>query len=364
MNSDLIRDTFERGTERRAQRREFIRMASGIGAAVAGGSILAACGGGGDGNNTSVTPTPTPSSSSSAAAVSDADILNFALNLEYLEAEFYQYAVGNNGLPASSRTAGSASGTFQGTVIPGRAVTFTDPLVRQYAREIAADELAHVNFLRSALGTAAVAEPAIDVGFGVNNAFSNAARAAGLITANQVFDPYASDEAFLLGAFLFEDVGVTAYAGAAPLLTSKVYLEAAAGILAAEAYHAGLVRTVLYRKGITVNGTATSEATPTINIGNGPTAINVISATEAISNLRDSADNSMDDDQGLRGTGSGLTGTANLVPTDGNALAYARSTGDVLNIVYLSAASQSTSAPGSFFPGGVNGNIRTSSAFV
>jgi hypothetical protein len=265
------------------------------------------------------------------SAISDPDILNFALNLEYLEAQFYSFAVNGSGL-ANGDLGGSGT---QGAVTGGRRVNFTDPIVAQYAREIAADEIAHVKFLRAALGASAVAQPAIDIGTDPNGAFSSAARAAGLIGAGASFDPYASDEAFLLGAFIFEDVGVTAYKGAAPLITNKTFLEAAAGILAVEAYHASIVRTTLYAKGI---------ATPSLR-----------SAAGAISDARDSLDGPSDLDQGIAPIGA----ASNIVPLDKDGIAFSRSPGQVLNIAYLRRTAVDR---GGFFPNGVNGNIRMSAA--
>jgi hypothetical protein len=265
------------------------------------------------------------------SAPSDGDILNFALNLEYLEAQFYYFAFFGTGLPQNIL---SGTGT-QGAVRGGRKVNFTDTKVSQYAAEIAADERAHVEFLRGALGAAAVAQPAIDISSDANGAFSAAARAAGLIGPGQSFDPYASDENFLLGAFIFEDVGVTAYKGAAPLIASKTFLEAAAGILAVEAYHAALIRTTLYQKGIQ--------------------APSLITATERISDARDSLDDPTDKDQGI----AQRNDAANIAPLDANGIAFSRNAPDVLNIVYLTAVAASQ---GGFFPNGVNGAIRTSSA--
>ncbi len=319
--------------ERRDARRAFLRRATAGTAAVAGASLLSGCF---DDDDDKPLPTPTPSptpSPSPTPGVTDADVLNFALNLEYLEAQFYLFAATGSGLPAAQLSGAGTAGAATG----GRQVSFTDPLVANYAREIAADEAAHVAFLRTAIGTTAVAQPAIDLSPG--GAFTGAARAAGLVSGSAVFDPYASDENFLLAAYIFEDVGVTAYKGAAPLITNKTYLEAAAGILAAEAYHAGLVRTVLYRKGLT---------TPSL-----------IDATEAISNARDSLDGSSDLDQGVRTSGSGANLTSNIVPTDASGVAFSRSAGQVLNIVFLNRQAVTM---GGFFPQGVNGTIKTSAA--
>ncbi len=326
-DQSLLIDVLQKRAKTRADRRQFFRKTSGVAAGLAGGVILSACGGGG-GSAGGAIAQPAP-----AAGPTDAEILNFALNLEYLEAQFYQYAVFGTGLAASMLT---GTGT-QGAVVGGHAVSFRDPVVAQYAREIAKDEIEHVAFLRAALGASAVAQPAIDVGgTDPNGAFSKAAQAAGLVGAGVAFDPYASDEAFLLGAFIFEDVGVTAYKGAAPLITNKTYLEAAAGILAAEAYHAGLIRSTLYSKGV---------ATPSLR-----------SAAGAISDARDSLDGSPDDDQGIVGPDPSI---ANIAPLDKNGIAYSRTPGQVLNIVYLNANAVSM---GGFFPKGVNGDIVMSSA--
>ncbi|WP_174291196.1 ferritin-like domain-containing protein [Sphingomonas bacterium] len=324
LQNETILALVERSEKRRTERRSFLKAAGAASAATVGLAVLSACGGDKDYGN------PTPAATSTT--LGDADVLNFALNLEYLEATFYSYAA--FGTPLSVSSTGGVGTT--GTVTGGRQVNFTDPVVAQYAREIALDEINHVNFLRSQLAGSSVALPSLNIDGGATGAFTAAARAAGVVSATGTFDPYASDENFLLGAFIFEDVGVTAYKGASPLIANKTYLEAAAGILAVEAYHAGLIRTILYTKGM--------NATPSL-----------ITNAGLISDARDSLDGASDDDQGIAMSG----GASNIVPTDTNGITYSRSTGQVLNVVYLNKASVSS---GGFFPAGVNGAIKTSAA--
>lgn len=213
-------------------------------------------------------------------------------------------------------------------VIGGQKALLTGA-VANYAREVAIDEIKHVKFLRTALGKAAVPIPVIDIG----PAFAAAGNAALNTTLNPPFNPYANNLFFLLGAFIFEDVGVTAYQGAVPFIQSRDYVAAAAGILAVESYHAGLVRTLLFKEAFTVVQ---------------PYGVMVKNIVQAISDLRGAVGGGKD--QGIiRGKLS-----ANIVPTDDNSLTFARKPGDVLPIVTLGAKNNQ----GGFFPDGLNGNIK------
>ena len=128
------------------------------------------------------------------------DVLNFALKLEYLEMYFYQIRGGVTGLSAASAAA---------------------------LGPIATDEANHVAFLRSVLSGNAIAAPtAAQFDF----------------TAKGAFDPTVAVQ-YLALAQSFEDTGVRAYKGAAPLLMSnKTVLTAALNIHSIEARHASQIR--------------------------------------------------------------------------------------------------------------------------
>ncbi len=90
-------------------------------------------------------------------------------------------------------------------------------------------------------GSAAVAQPLINL-----TAVSAAANAASGTSLSPPFDYSSGDFEVLLSAFLFEDVGVTAYNGAVPyLLGSPSLLSAAVSIGLVEGYHSGAVSSPL-----------------------------------------------------------------------------------------------------------------------
>lgn len=252
-------------------RRNFLKNVGLAGAGIAAGAIIQGCS-----DNSSSNP--------KAQSIPETDVLNFALNLEYLEGEFYSVAVTGKTLD-SSVTGGTSTATG------GAKVPFTDTRLADIAAEILKDEMLHVKFLRTALGGMAVAEPAINLS------------ALGI--------GFASEAEFLTLSRAFEDTGVSAYAGAATLLTGN-NLQAAAQILGTEAYHAGNIRLKVVEAGVSVKATDSLDVIP--------------------------------DEQ-------------HFFPVDANALAIKRTPSQVLAIVYANATAGTNK--GGFFPNGLNGNIKT-----
>lgn len=176
-----------------------------------------------------------------AAGVSDFDILNFALNLEYLESEFYYYSTTGQGIAAAG-IGTSGTGT-SGPTTGGKKTSFTDPTTQKIATQITTDEGTHVGLLRNALGAQAVAKPAID------------------LSAGGTFD-FTTMKVWPQLARAFEDTGVSAYVGAAPLVSSKEILATAAALLGMETYHAGAIRLLVAQMGIATTPTDSLDVVP------------------------------------------------------------------------------------------------------
>jgi rubrerythrin len=247
--------------------------------------------------------------------ITDADIFNFALNLESLETEYYLRGTSGKGMDDAD------AGESPGVVSGGNLVPWENSVLRELMDEVANNELAHVRYYRRVLGKKAVSRPEIDLA-----AFAVAGKAAGL---GDNFDPFANEMNFFLGGMLMEDVGVTAYHGAAPLIKNKEFLDAAAGILAVEAYHMGMARSVLYQMG--------------------PQARE---AANALSDARDKLDGPEDLDQGIV-----VDGHANIVPSNKDGQAFSRTPQQVLRIVYL--ADKAGVSSGGLFPKGMNGVLKS-----
>jgi len=184
-----------------------------------------------------------------AATYSDADVLNFALNLEYLEAEFYlmsTYGTTLVGLGVISKE-DETGPTTGGGMVPD----FGASPAAALGTALRTDEVNHVKFLRSALGADAVKKPAINLdalGYG-----------------------YSSVPSWLELARQFEDVGASAYLGAGPYLSSITNLEAAGAILTVEGFHAGAIRLVCIQYGIMSPAVDSIDVAPTAST---PLAVN------------------------------------------------------------------------------------------
>ena len=265
------------------------------------------------------------------AAITDADILNFALNLEYLEGEYYTRGTTGVGLANNLVTGtGTLGGVNGGTLVP-----FQNQVFFEVGLKIAVDEQGHINFIRSQLGSAAVARPLIDLA----GAFQAAALASGAIAPGTIFNPFADEVSFFLGAFTLTEVGVTAYTGAAALISSPAVLSAAASILAVEAYHAGSIRTLLTQNAAGIGLTADTNRASLV-----PFQSQAIANAQSVETGAFSAIGILNPQNGF----------AQISARDANALAFQRTATQVINVVENGNGANHS---GGFFPNGLNGRI-------
>jgi len=177
----------------------FLKKAGlGGAAAVSGGAVLGAL---------TASPASAAGRPPSKFGKGDIGILNFALTLEFLEAEFYNQATANK--------------------------IVTEPNTVIFLETVTRDENKHVSFLKGALGSKATKKPKFDFG-------------------DTVKDP----AMFAATAQVLENTGVRAYLGQAGNLKSKKFLGAAGSILTIEARHASVIGLINQQspKGIAPSG--------------------------------------------------------------------------------------------------------------
>ena len=225
------------------------------------------------------------------------DVLNFALNFEYLEANFYALAATGTGLS----TADMGTGAVAPTGAPGKLPL--DAATLAIVQALALDEKNHVELLRTTitmLGGTPISQPLINYA------------AMGAVT---------TQAQFLTAARQFTALGNSAYVGSAQLLVSNAtVLTTAAQILGAEGQHAGALNYQCIVQGVT---------SPAIDAQDVPPSSSnyfTVLPTAALSPSRNTSQ--------VLNVVYGVSTPATTAPTTGIAM-------------------------GGFFPNGVNGNIKT-----
>ncbi len=225
------------------------------------------------------------------------DVLNFALNLEYLEANFYLLVSTGTGL--STADMGTGAGALTGA--PSKLTL--DSATMAVASALAQDEKNHVELLRNAittLGGTPISQPAINFA------------AQGTIT---------TQAQFLAAARQFTALGGSAYVGSAALLVSNAsVLQTAGQILGAEGQHAGALNYLCVAQGVVSAAIDAQDVPPTA------AAYFTVDGTNALSPGRNTSQ--------VLGVAYGVSQANTTTPQAGTTM-------------------------GGFFPSGFNGNIKS-----
>ncbi|XP_014517933.2 desiccation-related protein PCC13-62 [Vigna radiata var. radiata] len=263
---------------------------------------------------------------------SDVDLLEFPLNLEYLEAEFFLFGALGYGLDVfAPELAGGGPPPI------GAKAANLDNFFKDVILQFGFQEVGHLRAIKSTVK--GFPRPPLDLS---PSSFAKVMDCAVGRTLNPPFDPYANSINFLLASYVIPYVGLTGYVGANPKLQSATSRKLVAGLLAVESGQDAVIRAFLYeRKRQLVH----------------PYGLSVGEFTDRISSLRNKLGKEGLKDEGLvvaKEYGAEKEVNGNILAGDRDSLAYSRTPEEILRIIYGTGDEH---VPGGFYPKGACGRI-------
>ncbi|KAM4116627.1 hypothetical protein ACB094_02G065000 [Castanea mollissima] len=273
--------------------------------------------------------------SHTSIAKADVDLLEFPLNLEFFEAEFFLYGALGYGLDKV------APQLTQGGPTPiGAKKANLDPFTRDVIEQFAYQEVGHLRAIQKVVK--GFPRPLLDLS---KESFANVVDAAVGKKLSPPFDPYYSGVHYLLASYLIPYVGLTGYVGTIPKLQAPSSRRLVAGLLGVESGQDAVIRAYLYE-----------HAHEIVE----PYGISVAQFSNYFSDLRNKLGHEGVKDEGLwvrisEGAEGKIKG--NVLAGDADSVAYDRTAEEILRVVYGSGDEHK---PGGFYPKGGNGNIARS----
>ncbi|KAJ8445302.1 hypothetical protein Cgig2_024508 [Carnegiea gigantea] len=259
----------------------------------------------------------------------DVDLLEFPLNLEYLEAEFFLWGSVGYGLDkVDPKLANGGDAPF------GAQKAFLDPVTRDVIYQFGLQEVGHLRAIKKTVK--GFPRPLLNMSA---SHFANVIDEAFGYALKPPFNPYANSINFLLASYLIPYVGLTGYVGAADKLQSPPAKKLVAGLLAVESGQDAIIRGLLYDRRLQKVA---------------PYGITVQEFTDKISKLRNKLGKAGTKDVGLGSAHDMSKGKGGILAGDEHAVGYPRSPEQILRIVYGSGDEKTT---GGFYPEGAYGKI-------
>ncbi|KAI3676737.1 hypothetical protein L1987_86350 [Smallanthus sonchifolius] len=263
---------------------------------------------------------------------SDMNLLEFPLNLEYFEAEYFLFGSMGKGLDTIEPDLATA-----GPPPIGAQQANLSLLVRDIITQFGYQEIGHIRMIKKTIQ--GFPRPLLNLSA---DSFATVMNAAFEIPLSPPFDPYANDINYLISCYVIPYVGLTGYVGANPKLRSPISRKLVAGLLGVESGQDAVIRSLLYER-------ANEKVVPY--------ETTVAEFTQKISQLRDKLGNSGLKDEGLKvpiELGAEKKTQGNVLAGDEDSLAYGRTPQEILRIVYGTGDEH---APGGFYPNGGHGVI-------